>query len=87
MIKTIQTEKNDEIVWLCKNDAIILQRLILNALPMKEIPAEILSNAVTTEDLRKDVIVEASDAEKQLIIDNFPKKKDNYLVVPRVIEE
>ena len=48
---------------------------------------ETLSNAVTTEDLRADVIVPASDAEKQQIIDNFSKKKDNYLVVPRVIEE
>ena len=55
---------------------------------MKEIMSlETLSNAVTTEDLREDVIVEASDAEKQLIIDNFSEKKDNYLVVPKVIEE
>ena len=55
---------------------------------MKElIPLETLSNAVTTENLREDVIVEASDAEKQCIIDNFPNQKDNYLVVPKVIEE
>jgi len=56
---------------------------------MKE--SEILTNiertAVTTEDLREDVVVEASAAEKQNIIDNFPKQKNNYLVVPRVIEE
>ena len=52
---------------------------------MKEL--ENLSNAVTTDDLREDIVVEASDAEKRLIIDNFPKEKDNYLVVPRVIEE
>ena len=45
------------------------------------------SNAITTEQLREDIIVEVSDVEKQLIIDSFPNKKDNYLVVPKVIEE
>ena len=44
-------------------------------------------NAVTTDDLREDVVVEASDDEKRLIIKNFPSEKDNYLVVPKVIEE
>jgi len=45
------------------------------------------SNAITTEDLREDVVVEASEVEKRLIIDHFPNEKNNYLVVPRVIEE
>ena len=42
---------------------------------------------VEVEDLRDDVIVEVSDAEKRLIIDSFPNEKNNYLVVPKVIEE
>ena len=44
-------------------------------------------NAISSEELREDVAVETSAIEKQLIIDNFPKQKDNYLVVPKVIEE
>ena len=44
-------------------------------------------NAISTEDLREDRVVEASALEKQLIIANFPKQKDNYLIVPKVIEE
>ena len=44
-------------------------------------------NAISTEDLRDDIVVKASEVEKQIIIDNFPNKKDNYLVVPKVIEE
>ena len=43
--------------------------------------------AITTNDLRNDNVVEASDAEKRRIITDFPKEKNNYLVVPRVIEE
>ena len=55
---------------------------------MKEIlPLEILSNAVSTDDLREDTIIEVPDSEKRLIIDSFPNEKNNYLVVPKVIEE
>jgi len=46
-----------------------------------------MQEIISTDDLREDIVVEASDAEKRLIIDNFPNKKNNYLVVPRVIEE
>jgi len=52
---------------------------------MKELDIE--GAIITTDDLREDIVVEVSDADKQLIIDNFPNKKNNYLVVPRVIEE
>ena len=45
------------------------------------------SNAISSETLREDIAVETSAVEKQLIMDNFPKQKDNYLVVPKVIEE
>ena len=44
-------------------------------------------NAISTEDLREDIVVEASDLEKQIIIDNFPEQKNNYLVVTKVMEE
>ena len=58
---------------------------------MKELtPLEVLSNiegAISSENLREDIVVEASAAEKQHIINNFPKKKNNYSVVPKVIEE
>ena len=50
--------------------------------------AEQLSDkAVATDVLRADVAVESSEIERQIIIDNFPFKKNNYLVVPKVIEE
>ena len=42
---------------------------------------------ITANDLREDVVVQASDVEKRRIIADFPKEKNNYLVVPRVIEE
>jgi Asp-tRNA(Asn)/Glu-tRNA(Gln) amidotransferase C subunit len=44
-------------------------------------------NAVSSEHLREDIVVESSDVEKQLVIDRFPNKRNNYLIVPRVIEE
>ena len=44
-------------------------------------------HVVTVDDLREDVVINASSAEKQHIIDHFPKQKNNYLVVPKVIEE
>ena len=44
-------------------------------------------DTATVDDLRDDIVIEASDDEKQSIIDSFPNEKNNYLVVPRVIEE
>ena len=44
-------------------------------------------SAVETDELREDVVIESSETELQLIIDNFPLSKNNYLVVPKVIEE
>ena len=46
-----------------------------------------ITGAISSYDLREDIVVEASDAEKQRIIDSFPQKKNNYLMVPKVIEE
>ena len=43
-------------------------------------------NCVSVSDLRDDVVVESSAMEKQLIIENFPNKKNGFLVVAKVIE-
>ncbi len=43
-------------------------------------------NCVSVSNLREDVVVESSAIEKQLIIENFPNKKNGFLVVAKVIE-
>lgn len=43
-------------------------------------------SAVSVENLREDTVVKVSDLEKQLIVENFPKEKNGYLVVAKVIE-
>jgi Asp-tRNA(Asn)/Glu-tRNA(Gln) amidotransferase C subunit len=45
------------------------------------------NNAVSLDDLREDVVIDSSQIEKEIIIENFPKEKDGYLVVAKVIEE
>ncbi|GAA4958970.1 hypothetical protein [Algibacter aquimarinus] len=45
------------------------------------------NNAVSLNDLRADVVIGSSAIEKQIIIENFPKEKNGYLVVSKVIEE
>ena len=45
------------------------------------------NNSVSLNDLRDDVVIESSAIEKQIIIENFPKSKNGYLVVSKVIEE
>ncbi|TXD65041.1 hypothetical protein ESX12_12175 [Polaribacter glomeratus] len=45
------------------------------------------TNAVSLDDLRDDVVINSPKFEKQLIIENFPKEKNGYLVVAKVIEE
>lgn len=43
-------------------------------------------NCVSLSDLREDVVVESSVAEKEIILENFPNKKNGFLVVAKVIE-
>ena len=43
-------------------------------------------NCVSVSNLREDVVGESSAMEKQLIIENFPNKKNGFLVVAKVIE-
>jgi Asp-tRNA(Asn)/Glu-tRNA(Gln) amidotransferase C subunit len=42
---------------------------------------------VCLNDLRDDVVIESSTVERQIIIENFPKEKNGYLVVSQVIED
>ena len=46
-----------------------------------------LHNSVSLDDLRDDVVISSPDSEKQIIIENFPKEKNGFLVVSKVIEE
>ena len=46
-----------------------------------------LQTIVSLDDLREDEIIHSSEIEKQLIIENFPKQKNRYLVVSKIIEE
>lgn len=43
-------------------------------------------HVVKSNNLREDVVVNASDEEKRLIMANFPAKQGTYLVVPKVIQ-
>lgn len=44
-------------------------------------------NTVSINSLREDIVINSSETEKQIIIENFPKEKNGYLVVSKVIEE
>lgn len=44
------------------------------------------NNCVSLDNLRDDVVIESSALEKQIIVENFPKEKNGYLVVSKVIE-
>ena len=45
------------------------------------------NNAVSLDDLREDVVINSTEIEKNIIIENFPKEKNRFLVVAKVIEE
>ncbi|MGJ8681124.1 hypothetical protein [Paraglaciecola sp.] len=55
-------------------------------LSTKDTASDISKNAVSVESLREDQVVGSSELEKQLIVENFPKEKNGYLVVAKVIE-
>jgi Asp-tRNA(Asn)/Glu-tRNA(Gln) amidotransferase C subunit len=49
---------------------------------------DLISNhLVAVDKLREDIVKDTTSVEKQIILDNFPNQKNNYLVVHRVIEE
>lgn len=60
--------------------------VIKNAHPTNNASNNVNCNAVSVSDLREDVVVESSAIEKQLILENFPNKKNGFLVVAKVIE-
>ena len=43
--------------------------------------------AVTLDGLRADEVISSGNLERELIIENFPKSKNGYLVVTKVIED
>lgn len=45
------------------------------------------NNSVSLNDLREDIVIESSAIEKQIIKENFPKEKNGFLVVAKVIED
>jgi Asp-tRNA(Asn)/Glu-tRNA(Gln) amidotransferase C subunit len=64
-----------------------LFEVIKNAVPSNDNAVNNLNlNCVSVNDLREDVVVESSPIERELIIENFPNKKNGFLVVAKVIE-
>ncbi|MFK7899362.1 MAG: hypothetical protein AB8B61_01255 [Cyclobacteriaceae bacterium] len=47
---------------------------------------DFLASGVTIDSLRADVVNESTEVEKALIKENFPKEKNGYLVVAKVID-
>ena len=45
------------------------------------------NNVVGLNDLREDVVEHSSSTEKEIIKENFPKQKNGFLVVAKVIED
>jgi Asp-tRNA(Asn)/Glu-tRNA(Gln) amidotransferase C subunit len=43
-------------------------------------------NAVSLDDLREDIVVKSAVIEREIIKENFPRKKDGYLVVAKIID-
>jgi Asp-tRNA(Asn)/Glu-tRNA(Gln) amidotransferase C subunit len=61
--------------------------VIKNAIPTNDTTLNNVNrNFVSVNDLREDVVIESSAMEKQIIIENFPNKKNGFLVVAKVIE-
>jgi Asp-tRNA(Asn)/Glu-tRNA(Gln) amidotransferase C subunit len=64
-----------------------LFEVIKNAIPSNENAVNNVNhNCISVNNLREDVVLESSDLEKQLILENFPNKKNGFLVVAKVIE-
>jgi Asp-tRNA(Asn)/Glu-tRNA(Gln) amidotransferase C subunit len=61
--------------------------VIKNAIPSNATTLNNVNrNCVSVNDLRDDVVIESSAIEKQIILENFPNKKNGFLVVSKVIE-
>ncbi len=64
-----------------------LFQVIKNAQTKSESSNYDTHNCLLLNDLREDVVEESSDLEKKIIVENFPKKKNGYLVVSKIIED
>lgn len=60
--------------------------VIKNAIPSNNATNPVNLTGVFVNDLREDVVIESSALEKQIILENFPNKKNGFLVVAKVIE-
>ena len=61
--------------------------VIKNAVPTNNNSLNTVNhNCVSVNELREDVVIESSAIEKQIILENFPNKKNGFLVVAKVIE-
>lgn len=47
----------------------------------------VINNVVSLNDLREDIVIESSSLEKEIIKENFPREKNGFLVVAKVIED
>jgi Asp-tRNA(Asn)/Glu-tRNA(Gln) amidotransferase C subunit len=54
------------------------KKTVLHAVP---------TNVVSLDDLRADEVFESAAVEKQIIKENFPREKNGFLVVAKVIED
>ena len=61
--------------------------VIKNADQNKNALHTVNNNSVSLDVLREDVVLESSALEKEIIIENFPRKKNRFLVVAKVIED
>lgn len=65
-----------------------LFEVIKNATPANNNPSnQVNHNAVSLSDLREDIVLLSSATERQIIKENFPKEKNGFLVVAKVIED
>jgi len=49
--------------------------------------SSVQTNVASLDDLREDAVIESAAIEKQLIRENFPREKNGFLVVAKVIED
>lgn len=63
--------------------------VIKNALPTNNnsFNNNVNSNSLSLNDLRDDIVIKSSITEREIIRENFPKEKNGYLVVSKVIED
>lgn len=64
-----------------------LFEIIKKANPDADSEQTIKQMAVTLDGLRADEVISSGNLERELIIENFPKSKNGYLVVTKVMED